>query len=180
MWSSDRLKRAGLATGLVLGLAALSACTARPLYADPAASDEVSMERLASLRGRIAVTEPITRTDQIVRNGLLTRLNAGARVENPLYEVRLEVAGQERGISIEEGGIASASVYVLRTRYSLVRLSDNAVIDSGSREIITPFDRTQQLFLSQRALMAARKQAGAEAAAQLEIAIATALQGAGA
>ncbi|EAU41790.1 hypothetical protein FP2506_15194 [Fulvimarina pelagi HTCC2506] len=176
MWSSDRFKRCGVALAVVAGLSAFSACTARPLYADLSAADGVSASRLASLRGRIAITEANTRTTQIVRNELLSRLNAGARVAEPLYAVRLDATGVERGISIETGGVPRSAIYDLTVTYSLIRLSDDQVIDSGRREIITPYDRTSQLYQAQRALLDAREQAGKEAAAQLEITIATALQ----
>ncbi|MER0236587.1 hypothetical protein [Fulvimarina sp. MAC8] len=176
MWSSDRFKRCGVALAVVAGLGALSACTARPLYADASAADGVSAARLASLRGRIAIQESNTRTAQIVRNELLSRLNAGARVAEPVYVVQLDATGVERGISIETGGVPRSAIYDLTVTYSVVRLSDNQTIGGGQRKVITPYDRTAQLYQAQRALLDARQQAGKEAAAQLEVAIATLLQ----
>lgn len=179
MWSSDRFKRCGVALAVVAGLGALSACTARPLYADLSASDGVTTSGLERLRGRIAISEAGTRTAQIVRNELLFRLNAGARVAEPLYTVNLTASGYEQGILIEPGGVPTSSIYRLTVDYSVVRLSDNQTVDSGKREVITPFDRTAQLYQAQRALLDAREQAGKEAAAQVSIAIATALEQAG-
>ncbi|RFC62566.1 hypothetical protein DYI37_15045 [Fulvimarina endophytica] len=176
MWSSDLSRRGRVAAGLALALAALSACTAGPLYGGRSVGGaEVSASTLQPLRGRIAIVEANTRTDQIVRNELLSRLNAGARVRDPLYSVQLVTTGIERGITIEPGGIASSAIYDLSVAYTVTRLSDNQVIDTGRRQVITPFDRTAQLFQSQRALLDARRQSGRSIAAELEIAIATAL-----
>lgn len=176
MSSSDRCKRRWLAVGVVAALAAVSACTARPLHADLTPTDDVAVQRLANLQGRIAVSEVDRRTDQIVRNELLSRLNQGTPVTDPLYAVQLDVSGLERGVQIETGGVPRSAIYQLNVRYSLVRLADNQVIDEGTRQIITPFDRTEQLFQSQRAVLDARQQAGREAAAQIEIAISSALR----
>ncbi|SMC81608.1 hypothetical protein SAMN06297251_10930 [Fulvimarina manganoxydans] len=177
VWS-DGAARLGLILALSLSAASLAGCTAGPLYGG-VAPDGQSAETLRDLRGRIAVSEANTRTAQIVRNPLLLRLNAGAPVSDPVYEVRLTVNGAERGISIESTGVPVSAIYVLTVNYQLVRLSDNQVVDSGMRQVPVPFDRTAQLFQSQRALLNAREQAGKEAAAQLELAIATALQRAG-
>ncbi|MEN3794434.1 hypothetical protein [Fulvimarina sp. MAC3] len=176
MWSSDRFKRCGVALAVVAGLGALSACTARPLYGDLSPSGAISSPNFASLRGRIAISEANTRTTQIVRNALLSRLNEGKPVSEPVYAVNLTASGVEQGITIEPGGVPTSSVYRLTVDYTLVRVSDNQTIDSGKREVITPFDRTGQLFQAQRALLNARTQAGKEAAAQLELAIAVALE----
>ena len=175
---SERSARIWLALALSLSAATMAGCTAGPLYGG-VAPDGQSAETLRDLRGRIAVSEANTRTVQVVRNPLLLRLNAGAPVSESAYEVRLAANGAERGISIESTGVPVSAIYVLTVNYQLVRLSDNQVVDSGMRQVPVPFDRTAQLFQSQRALLNAREQAGKEAAAQLELAIATALQRAG-
>ncbi|MEF2546883.1 hypothetical protein VQ045_06910 [Aurantimonas sp. E1-2-R+4] len=181
MSSSDPLRpRALVAVGLALAVLALPACTARPLYAS--ADNSGLLEpggALAALRGRIAVSEANSRTDQIVRNALLSRLNQGTRVAQPLYEVRLTVTGGETGIAIESGGALSSALYRMTARYQLVRLSDNQVVDTASRTTTVPFDRTAQLYQTQRALINARQQAGEDVAAQLEIALVRALEKAG-
>ena len=67
----------------------------------------------------------------------------------------------------------------MTARYQLVRLSDNQVVDKASRTTTVPFDRTAQLYQTQRALIDARQQAGEDVAAQLEIALVRALEKAG-
>jgi LPS-assembly lipoprotein len=178
MSSSDRARpRAALAC-LAVALAVLPACTARPLYGSDATTVSALAPdgRMAALRGRIAISESNTRTDQVVRNALLFRLNQGNEVSQPLYEVRLTVAGNETGIAVEPGGIQTSSLYRMTGRYQLVRLSDGQVIDAASRNSTVPFDRTSQQFQSQRALLDARRQAADDLAAKLEFPIVRALQ----
>ena len=169
-----------MAVGLALAVLALPACTARPLYASADNSDMLAPGgALAALRGRIAVSQANSRTDQIVRNALFSRLNQGTRVAQPLYEVRLTVTGGEVGIAIEAGGALSSALYRITARYQLVRMSDNQIVDTASRTTTVPFDRTAQLYQSQRALIDARQQAGEDVAAQIEIALVRALEEAG-
>ena len=181
MSSSDRVRPRAVLACLAVVLAVLPACTARPLYGGAAANVSALAPdgRLAALRGRIAISENNTRTDQVVRNALLFRLNQGARVTQPLYEVRLAVSGAETGIAVEPGGVQTSSLYRLNGGYQLVRLSDGEVISAATRNSTVPFDRTSQQFQSQRALLNARQQAADDLAAKLEIPIVRALQEAG-
>ena len=87
------------------------------------------------------------------------------------------MSGAESGITIQPGGVASSSIYRLTAIYQLVRLSDQKVIGSGTHNAAVPFDKTDQLYQQERALLNARKEAGDEAAAQLELAIAKDLRG---
>ena len=177
--TSDRSRRSSL-LAVCLGLAALAlpGCTARPLYAsaDAGASAYAPTARLASLRGRIAISQANSRTDQLVRNALLSRLNHGTRVANPLYEVRLVISGDETGLAIEPNGQLSSSLYRLTATYTVVKLAGGATIATGTRTETVPFDRTSQLFQAQRALLNARQLAADSLAARLEVPIAIALE----
>ena len=159
----------------------LPGCTARPLYASAgtAIGEAGASAQLASLRGRIAVAEGNSRTDQLVRNALLSRLNQGARVAQPLYEVRLAISGDETGLAIEPNGQLSSSLYRLTATYTVVKLAGGQAITTGTRTETVPFDRTSQLFQAQRALLDARQQAADALAARLEIPISLALEKAG-
>ena len=165
----------GLLAAVVLG-----GCTAGPLYGSSGQSTlamTAPNPGLAQLAGRISVSDPNTRVDQIVRNPLIFRLNRGTPVANPLYEIRLTVIGGESGITVEPGGVAGSSIYRITAIYQLVRLSDGKTIGSGTRIATVPFDKTDQLYQQERALLNARKQAGDETAAQIELAIAKDLRG---
>ncbi|MEX6506102.1 hypothetical protein [Jiella sp. M17.18] len=185
MSSSDRARsrtpRAAFAA--VVAAAILPGCTAGPMYGDhgltnPATTALAPGQTVAGLKGRIAINQANTRSDQIVRNALLFRLNGGAKVAEPLYQLNLSADGSEQGIAIEEGGVATSAIYTMRATYQLVRLSDHRTIATGTRIATIPFDRTNQLYASERALLNARQQAGEQLAAQVELAVVTALKGA--
>ncbi len=167
---------------VVLGLAVMAGCTAGPLYGTNGVggTDIGSAAARLPYAGRIAVTEAETRTDQLVRNELLFRLNRGAPVTDPLYELRLSVSGKARGTIIESEGVSRSVIYIETAQYQLVRLSDRVVVASGQRAVTVPYDQTVQLYASQRALKNARQEASKELAAELELAIASALSQSGA
>ncbi len=180
--ANDRSRHAGLLIlGLGLACLVLPGCTARPLYAsaDAGSSSYAPTARLASLRGRISINQANSRTDQLVRNALNSRLNQGARVAEPLYEVRLAINGDETGLAIEPNGNLSSSLYRLTAAYTVVKLAGGQTIAAGTRTETVPFDRTSQLFQAQRALLNARQLAADSLAARLEVPIAIALEKAG-
>ncbi|NDW06222.1 hypothetical protein [Jiella pacifica] len=189
MSSSDRAGRAAPKGGLsapsprrtfvaaLLGTALLAGCTAGPLYGTHGVggTDVGAGAMRLPYAGRIAITEADTRTDQLVRNELLFRLNRGTPVSDPLYELHLEVTGKARGVVVQSDGVSRSVIYVERAKYRLVRLSDRVVVATGERSATVPYDQTVQLYASQRALKNAREEASKQLAAQLEIAIASSL-----
>ncbi|MBO0664263.1 hypothetical protein LQ948_16525 [Jiella sp. MQZ9-1] len=190
MSSSDRALRPALsqrrpartlllAAGALMAGAALllAGCRAGPLYGTygVATVDFGSTQSRLPYTGRIAITEADTRTDQLVRNELLFRLNRGTPVTNPLYEVKLAVTGKARGTIVQSEGVSRSVIYIETATYQVVRLADRVVVASGTRSVTVPYDQTIQLYQSQRALKNARKEASTELAGSLELAIATAL-----
>ncbi|SKA35489.1 hypothetical protein [Consotaella salsifontis] len=180
-WSET--SRAGRLAFVAAAFLALSGCTAGPLYGDRQADLlEPGKATPASVRGHVTVAPVNSRAEQIVRNRLIFLLNGGGKPLEPLYEVRLTAAGSEGGVSIESnGGVPTASVYTLSTSYQLVRLSDASVIDTGSRTISIPYDipsagGRSQRFAAQRGAIDAREQAGEQAAAQVELAVMSAIR----
>ena len=158
----------------------LGACQAAPLYGtnqvDPSSGQATSA--LAALAGRIAVVESTTRTDQILRNALLFRLNGGEPVRDPLYQIALVVGGSDASVSIQGGsGVPTASVYRMTATYTVTRLVDGVVVATGSRFATAPYDRSEQLFAAQRALLDARQNAGETLADVITLAIAPVLRG---
>ena len=182
MSSSDRARPMKAGTLVCLGLLALStsACTVAPLYGKShveALSTGQPGTEAADMRGRISVSAVGTRTAQIVRNALLFNLNGGTRPEAPVYDVRNTVTGTETVVSIQAGsGVPSASAYKMTSTFQVVRLADQTVIASGSRNATAPFDRSAQLFSSSRALLDAQKKAGELVAGQVEIAVVSAIR----
>tara|TARA_R110002020_G_scaffold86900_1_gene214494 strand:- start:133 stop:633 length:501 start_codon:yes stop_codon:yes gene_type:complete len=161
----------------MLGATLLAGCTAGPLYGTHGVggTDVGASAMRLPYAGRIAINEADTRTDQLVRNELLFRLNRGAPVSDPLYQLQLEVAGKARGVVLQSNGVSRSVIYIETAKYQLVRLSDHVVVASGERSATVPYDQTVQLYASQRALKNAREEASKQLAAQLEIAIASSL-----
>jgi LPS-assembly lipoprotein len=182
MSSSDRARRMRARTLVCLAVVALSgsACTVAPLYGKPSAdalSTGLADPVVADMRGRISVSPADNRTTQIVRNALLFNLNGGKKPEAPVYEIRNSVAGAETVVSIQAGsGVPSASTYKMTSTYQVVRLADQTVIATGSRNATAPFDRSAQLFSSSRALLDAQRRAGAMVAGQVELAAVSAIR----
>ena len=178
MSSSERALRPRIA-GL-LALVLLGGCTVSPMYgksSQAALATGGSGQSLGDLRGQIAVAPANTRTAQLFRNALLFRLNGGTTPTAPVYEIRYSATGQENVVSIERGsGVPAASLYRMDATYQVVRLSDQKVIDSGLRFASVPFDRSEQLFASSRALIDARELAAKEVAEKVQLGAAVAIR----
>lgn len=185
MWSSKvsgkaqpakRVKR--LCLGLMIGATAiLAGCQAGPLYGTAGVVTFSSGEQTYAYQGQIAIPEPDTRTDQLLRNELLFRLNRGTPVTQPIYELRFALDSQARGLIADTGDLPRSVVFVEKAQFSLVRLSDKQVVLSGKRIATVPYDGTDQLYQNQRALLNAREQASRMLASQIELAINAALSG---
>ncbi len=79
--------------------------------------------------------------------------------------------------SLEAGtGAPSASLYRMTVDFDLVRLSDGRSLVKGQRFALVPYDRTQQLFAAERAVIDARDQAGKAVAERVLTVVAPALQ----
>lgn len=175
---SKRARRPAGTLVLMCALAGLAACTAGPLYGTTG-SDALGQPTsiLTELRGRIRVASIDTRTEQIVRNELDFRLNGAERVSDPLYELRLSASAADQTVSIQAGtGVPTAGLFRLEARYELVRLSDGQSIASGTRFATAPYDRSDQIFASQRAVLDARETSGRDLANRILLAVTPVLQ----
>jgi LPS-assembly lipoprotein len=178
MSSTDlkRVRRAGLATAGLAALTLVSACTSGPVYAPqtsaPSAPQVSGPPLLSELRGRVAVREAGSRTEQIFRNALLFRLNGSEPVRDARYEVNYSITALDAVTSVESGsGIPSAASYRMQADYTIIRLSDGQTIGAGSRFSTVPYDRNSQLYASQSAVEDARSRAGKELAERVGMAL---------
>lgn len=163
---------------LLAVLAVLSGCTAGPLYGTTG-TDALGRPSsvLTDLRGRIRVASIDTRTEQIVRNELDFRLNGAEPTRDPVYEIRLSAGSTDQTVSVQAGtGVPTAGIFRISADYSLVRLSDGVVIASGSRFATAPYDRSDQIFASQRAVLDARETSGRDLANRILIAVTPLIQ----
>lgn len=164
---------------LVVAALALSGCTSGPLYGttavDPATGARSSV--LTDLRGRIALAPASTRTAQVFRNAMLYKLNGATPVSAPLYELRYTAAATDQVSAVEAGtGTPSAALYRMSVSYELIRTADLKSLAKGQRFAMVPYDRTQQLYAAERAVIDARDQAGKAVAERVLSAIAPVLK----
>jgi LPS-assembly lipoprotein len=177
--SSSSLRRSLKVLPLVAAAWLLAGCTAGPLYGtthiDPASGARANA--LVALKGRIAVTPAQTRTAQVFRNAMLYALNGAEPVREPLYELRPSVTASDQITSLEAGtGAPAASLYRMTVDYDLVRLSDGVSLSKGQRFAMVPYDRTQQLYAAERAVVDARDQAGKAVAERILAVVAPVIQ----
>lgn len=161
--SSSSLCRSLKILPLVAAALLAAGCTAGPLYGtthiDPVTG--AGTNALVALKGRIGIAPAQTRTAQVFRNAMLYALNGAEPVRAPLYELRPVVTATDQVTTIQAGtGIPSASLYRMTVDFDLVRLSDGQSIAKGQRFAMVPYDRTQQLYAAERAVIDARDQAG--------------------
>lgn len=177
--SSSRLRLSLRLLPLAAAAILLAGCTAGPLYGakgiDPATG--ASSNALTALRGRVSMPVAPTRTSQVFRNAMLYALNGAEGARDPIYELRYTVVASDQVSSLEAGtGIPSASLYRMTVDFELVRLQDGRPITKGQRFAMVPYDRTQQLYAAERAVIDARDQAGKAVAERVLSAIAPVLK----
>ncbi|ALN71514.1 hypothetical protein [Aureimonas sp. AU20] len=177
--SSSSVRRSLKVLPLVAAAWLLAGCTAGPLYGtthlDPATGARANA--LVGLKGRISITPAQTRTAQVFRNAMLYALNGADPVREPLYELRPVVTASDQITSLEAGtGAPAASLYRMTVDYDLVRLRDGVSLTKGQRFAMVPYDRTQQLYAAERAVVDAREQAGKAVAERILAVVAPVLQ----
>ena len=124
----------------------LSACSDgsgfQPLYATSAFGGANVEEKLA----KVDVAPIPGRVGQRVRNELIFQATGGGAAPPPEY--RLEIAVNESLTStlVRVDGNASAQVYNLEAKFTLVRMSDKSVIMTGQASSRAAFDRLTSIF----------------------------------
>lgn len=162
--------------GLVVSLAAVSACTVRPLYSNApltAGSQVGASAELAS----IAVKPVSSRYAQQVRNDLIFSLTGGGgQSPAPAYSLDLGVTELvESTVSVQvakDEDEPTAGAVTLTSNYRLTDVKTGKPVASGTRSISASFDRPRQEFASYRAQIDAENRAARELAELLHLAIA--------
>lgn len=187
MWSPDRLKRkpalplrriAGT-LGLALALGGLSACTVQPLYGSRGFSDATQGAARApdgSALPPLALSAPITRQGQEVRNQLLFLLNGGGpQPADPVYTVTLNVIAVDQSsatIQVSRDEEPTAAQIVMGATYVIADTKTLLPVAQGGREITSSYDVPRQEFAVSRARRDAENRAARELAELLRLAIA--------
>lgn len=160
--------------GLSLSLAALSACTVRPLYSDAGMAAGAHAGASAGLSS-IAIKPVTTRYGQEVRNHLIFGLNGGAgQPANPLYSLALNVTAQTSSAATIQRALEeepTAAMMTVGATYVLTDAKTGEVVARGRLEASSSFDVPRQSFAALRARRDAENRAARELAELLRLAI---------
>ncbi len=170
--SSDAFPRSSRLSKLVVTLGAvaiLSACQARPLYSEASGTGTKLAE--------IAFSQADDRVEQAVRNRLIFLTSGGeGETTAPQYQANLNVISSYSDILDDEDavGLQPGRVIVSGT-YTLTRISDGAVLKSGSRRSTSLLEVSRQEFAELRAVRDAEDRASRELAELIRADLAIAL-----
>ncbi|MEP9374866.1 LPS assembly lipoprotein LptE [Mesorhizobium sp. KR1-2] len=167
----------GLAVlGAVTAMAAISACTVRPLYSDAPVVSGVAAGTVAPGLNTVAIKPVQTRYAQQVRNHLIFGLNGGAgQPPTPLYGLTLDVTERKTASAVVQRATEdepTAATMTLTSNYTLVEIASGKVVGAGKRSIAASFDVPRQSFAALRAERNAEDRAARELAELLRLAIA--------
>ncbi|BCH21752.1 hypothetical protein MesoLjLc_13700 [Mesorhizobium sp. L-8-10] len=171
-----RFARLGVGLGLLLSVAAVSACTVRPLYSNAPATTSGTASMAAELSS-ISIKPVSTRYAQEVRNNLIFLFNGGAgQPSSPAYTLdlnvarRVEVAATTQVTTVDDE--PTASTVTLIGSYSLKKAGTGEVVATGRRQIMSSYDVPRQEFAALRALRDAENRSSRELAELLRMSIA--------
>lgn len=175
-------RRAMLAASLSM-LAAVSACTVRPLYGEPAAFSPAAAGDTVAQLSSIAIKPARNRPEQEVRNHLVFLFGGGGgEPSGPRYSLDLGVASTTESAAIQQVATEdepTAGSVTLTARYLLTDVATGEVVASGRRSISSSFDRPRQQFADMRAERDAQNRAARELAELLRLAVAQDLHAGG-
>jgi len=171
-----RSKRAVSLAVIAMSVAALSACTVRPLYSDSTAAAGVPSGMRTELSS-IAIKPAPTRYGQEVRNRLVFLFGGGqGEPASPRYSLDLRVTSIRETAAMRQitrgENEPTAATITMRGSYVLTRNGDGKIVGQGSRQIMSSFDVPRQSFGEMRAEIDAQNRAAHELAQLLQLAIA--------
>jgi LPS-assembly lipoprotein len=145
-WRSGALL--ALVASVAAGLAGCGSSGFHPLYA---ASSGVGGADVDQRLAQLDVMHIPGRVGQRIRNELIYQTTGGGSPLPPT--MRLEIAIQETVTSmlVQIDGDANGQIYALTANFRLIRLSDKAVVLSGSSVARAPFERFDSIFSNVRA-----------------------------
>lgn len=125
----------------IIFLTGLSACGFQPMLADTGASDSIRRE-LAS----IEVGPMPDRLGQIVRNGLVSRLNPGSGERTSTYRLEVALAEEREGFGFREDESITRLNYQLQALYRLRDVSTGEILTEGTVRSNMAYDVVQSDF----------------------------------
>lgn len=167
--------RGALLSGLLVAVAAMSACTVRPLYSSDPLSPTGKSAVAADL-STISIKPVDTRYGQELRNHLIFLFNGGAgQPAAAKYTLTLSVRSQIQSaaeIQTARQNEPTAGTATLTATYVLADAATAKPVAVGKRQITSSFDSPRQEFAVLRAQRDAENRAARELANLLQLAIA--------
>jgi LPS-assembly lipoprotein len=155
--------RAGALAAL---LPLLAACLYRPLYGETGLHSAVDLSQ-------VEVAPVDTRVGQQVRNHLVFLFDGGRGEAARAYTLNLRVTSvNSQFAAVRNVRDATAGTVTVTVGYELVNPAKGERVAAGSRVASASYDRTQQSFANERAVIDAENRAAREAAEQLRLAVA--------
>lgn len=145
----------------------LTGCAFQPLYGTTASGTSLN-EVMKSVK-----IQPIPgRVGQKLRNELIFQTTGGG--SQPVTEYTLEVAVREsvRAINVEISGDSQGQIYMLDTKFKLVRAADGKTVFEGSSSGRAAFDKFDSIFANTRARIDAEGRAAKTVADSIKTRIA--------
>lgn len=169
------VSRFGAIAGLLMSVAAMSACTVQPLYSN-SPSQPGSMSSTPAELSSIAIKPVSTRYGQEVRNHLIFMFNGGkGQPAEARYSMDLRVTAVAQSAALVQRATESeptAGVVTMTGIFNLTEIATGTVIAQGQRQISSSYDRPLQEFAALRAIRNAEDRAARELAELLRIGIA--------
>ena len=165
--------RAGLAAGLMLALAIVAGCTARPLYGDLSPSSGPQSAQLAS----VSIAPVQDRVGQEVRNHLIFLFGGGqGQPASPAWRMTLDtrvVKSTPATVTVGQNNLEpTAGIITVTAAYTLTDAGTGNAVASGKRSVQSPYDIPAQGFAAARAVRDAENRAARELAELLRVVVA--------
>ena len=172
MSSLDRVRPNRLRAALfALAAAALAACTVQPVYAPQYALGTTG--KSASLT-RVAIDPVNDRVAQVVRNKLMSGLNGGPSVADPVYRLRLVTSEIEVPLGVSNIEAAPTYSITVAVTYELTRVGGNQILLRSTSRGSASYDRVNSAFANTRAKIDAENRAAEVVADDIRLRIASA------
>ncbi len=165
---------------LALGLAAalmLSGCGFRPLYGTASIPEGAEAAFGAIQIAAVAPTNDSDRIGYLVSDALDRALHTPGHNETARYELKVALADERRGLSIQDDSSTTRYNYRLTADWTLVPVGSNAALASGRAETTASYNVVDSQYATQIARKDAEDRAAREIAEQIKLRVAVALIG---
>lgn len=145
---------------LLVAALVLAGCGYHPLYGSSATNPGVAGKLAA-----ISIAEPADRPSQLIRNELISSMQAGKGEER--YLLNLTTTVQDNNVIAKKQPSVTREAILITTQFELVDRSNGAVLTKGTTFARVPFDVIRQPFADMQAQKDATERAAREIGADI-------------